>query len=353
MVDVPGYSTVEEGLSDPLGGIFDIRRSTGAKHDCKPVGWGTYHHLRPRYFRATDTSSRQAESSNRRDNDKEKEADLDLLEPMLSLAKQHPYYIHKRLRVSCIDDLLCLQDDSSALTIHHSPSSIICLNAHLKYAKYSSTTSLVTYPFISRLPSPAPLSYKPFSDTNHTPRQQSFLTDFSSTLSERTWIGMGLDQLFDTPCSSIPFHTHRVELPDTGVFITIICIPVDYVDLRIYAIQIDLLNWDDAAKSLENKEEREMKLRSVLAEYCVIFERLESKNIERGWEFMRRVTGRLDRDPGIGKSPSQYDAARAKREVEDRRVKWLQREIDELYEELDKTPDGRQLRRRLRRTLED
>ncbi|KAJ3564499.1 hypothetical protein NP233_g8257 [Leucocoprinus birnbaumii] len=224
-------------------------------------------------------------------------------------------------------------------------------------------------------------------------------------------------ELFDTPCPLDPrlLHTHRVGLPETGSFITFICIPVEdsarvdwqtltlqaeflskhihclnsgppktYIlewsilyslkDLWLFAPRMDFLSyharsnghiraseiilmtkdWDYAAESLEEKEKREIGIRRVLDECCLVFERLEGGSIEHCWEFIRRVIDqRLDRLLDKGESAGRDAIFQIKRAVEDWRVRWIQREIDELYAELDKTPNGRQVRQRLKRALED
>ncbi|KAJ3558966.1 hypothetical protein NP233_g11380 [Leucocoprinus birnbaumii] len=105
-------------------------------------------------------------------------------------------------------------------------------------------------------------------------------------------------------------------------------------------------DWDhDRGHSLEEYEKREIELGRQFQGYpSTIFERLESESIEHCWELVRRVVGHLDKPLAKGDSADQDVIAQIKQDAEDWRVKWIQRDIDKLYVELDKTPAGRLIR---------
>ncbi|KAJ3564502.1 hypothetical protein NP233_g8254 [Leucocoprinus birnbaumii] len=222
---------------------------------------------------------------------------------------------------------------------------------------------------------------------------------------------LALHKFLDASCSSVFVHAlHRAELPETGASIIFICIHVDNTTVRLRKItpQTDFLSnhipsscpkihifemsieysgmiaapclkhmtffanlirsnghaqeseiilmttgWDDATQSLEKKEILEIELRRELPEYSHILERLEGGSIEHFREFVQRVVGHLDRPVNKSNSAGRYGIDRVKQDAEHWRVKWIQRDINNLYAELDKTPAGRGMRRKLERASAD
>ncbi|KAJ3564491.1 hypothetical protein NP233_g8261 [Leucocoprinus birnbaumii] len=218
--------------------------------------------------------------------------------------------------------------------------------------------------------------------------------------------------LFHAPCRLDYFHPHRIEIPGTGAFVSFICVPISHVigdALSNVSLRIDFLSkhipflcpkihilevsitysaalagsfiknmvflsnpirskvhghdspeiifmttdWDYAAQSLEKAEVNEIEFGRELQKYHHPLERLECRSIEHFWESIQRVAGRLDRPLDESNSAGQDLATQIRRDAEDWRAKWVQQDIDKLYVELDKTPTGRLMRRRLKRTSED
>ncbi|KAJ3558965.1 hypothetical protein NP233_g11383 [Leucocoprinus birnbaumii] len=233
---------------------------------------------------------------------------------------------------------------------------------------------------------------------------------------DQWWITLGgnhtvlneaLQEIFSAPCSP-DLHAHGVELPNTGAFITFICVPVGTFDpWRVFGLIAESLNkhipssrpkihifqwpiarsvwlsdqssrdslanrfrskgfvhesaiilmtfdWGrDRGHSLEEYEKREVEVGRAFQGYPFLLERLESGSIEHCWELVQRVVGRLDRQLNGSNWADQDIIAQIKRDAKYWRVKWIQQDIDELYVELDKTPAGRLMRRRLKRASED
>ncbi|KAJ3558963.1 hypothetical protein NP233_g11379 [Leucocoprinus birnbaumii] len=123
---------------------------------------------------------------------------------------------------------------------------------------------------------------------------------------------------------------------------------------REQRISLMAFTWGyDRAQSLEECEKSEIVLGRAFQGYPFLFERLESWSIEHRWELVRRVVGRLDRQLDRRDPADQDVIAQIKRDAEYWRVKWIQQDIDKLYVELDKTPAGRLIRRRLKRASAD
>ncbi|KAJ3562008.1 hypothetical protein NP233_g9843 [Leucocoprinus birnbaumii] len=103
---------------------------------------------------------------------------------------------------------------------------------------------------------------------------------------------------------------------------------------------------DYPAESLEGKEGTEIWLRRQV-QGCCLFERLEGTSIKQCWELVRRVVGCLNRHFHENGSNGQYGIAQVKRDAENWRVRWIQREIDEVNIKLNKTEVGKRLRAKL------
>ncbi|KAJ3564501.1 hypothetical protein NP233_g8255 [Leucocoprinus birnbaumii] len=131
----------------------------------------------------------------------------------------------------------------------------------------------------------------------------------------------------------------------------------EFISYNGYVHQAEIImvtiDWAHPGGSLEKKEERETEFATNIGERLARFERLEGTSVEDCWEFVRRVTSRRGRHLDRSDSESQDVIAQVKPDMEDWRVEWIQREIDELYIELDKTPDGRFMRQRLKRASVD
>ncbi|KAJ3569787.1 hypothetical protein NP233_g4825 [Leucocoprinus birnbaumii] len=208
IVDAPDPSPTDASLSDPVTGIFDILSSTGAKNDRKTcIKWGLWMLQKGEVDRGMKLLV-PPDSSRRRDKDKEKEADLELLEQIQSanevagrryleylvLVKRHTDLallqspdLHTRLALSCIYDLLHFLQDDSVLKLwrakalsYASPRPSGTRNTSPPPPSSTSSHTPASTDTQTQLPSPPPLSHKPSSYTNHPP-QQSFLTYFSST----------------------------------------------------------------------------------------------------------------------------------------------------------------------------
>ncbi|KAJ3569797.1 hypothetical protein NP233_g4819 [Leucocoprinus birnbaumii] len=111
------------------------------------------------------------------------------------------------------------------------------------------------------------------------------------------------------------------------------------------------VSWEQM--DLEEGEKREMMIKESLR---VIewydFERLATTSGAEFQQVMERVIAG-NAIAGGCQSGRTYSVENAKQEAEDWRVSWLQREIDTLYVALDRTTDGRRMRRRLTRAFED
>ncbi|KAJ3552306.1 hypothetical protein NP233_g12912 [Leucocoprinus birnbaumii] len=199
-----------------------------------------------------------------------------------------------------------------------------------------------------------------------------------------------LKKIFGTPCTSDHLHAHRAELPNTGAFITFICVPVKFIDIwGDFGLNVEFLDkhipsscppihifeWPivqsmwPSDQSLMVSSANRIHTMGFVHESTIILmtfgwdshdwgQSLEeyekqSGSIEHCWKLIQRVVGRLDKHFAKSDSADQDVIAQIKRNAEDWRVKWIQQDIDELYVELDKTPAGRFVRRRLKRVSED
>ncbi|KAJ3559893.1 hypothetical protein NP233_g11146 [Leucocoprinus birnbaumii] len=145
-----------------------------------------------------------------------------------------------------------------------------------------------------------------------------------------------------------------MRLPDRSFMVSVANCIRSMGSVHESTIILMTCGWDyHRGQPLEEYEKGEIEVGRALQGYPFLLERLESRSIEHCWKFIQRVVGRLDKHFAKSDSADQDVIAQIKRNAEDWRVKWIQQDIDELYVELDKTPAGRLVRRRLKRASED